>query len=542
VSSGAAPDRRTAVVRHALRNRSLRRALVAFLIFNVAWWANWIAVLVWAYEWRGVRGASAVALAQLIPAPLLAAPAAAILGRLPRTRALPLGYLVQTATYLALGASLSLEAPIPVVVAAAVLGSAAVTLTRPVHNSMLPEISHTTGDLTVGNAASGTLEAAAIVVGPLACGLTIDMWGSGGVVLLMAAATAIAVLATAPLARDTPAAVIAVPPMPSSQARVRMVVEDPAARVLSALLAAESTLIGMIDILVVLLALDLLALSDSGPGVLNAAIGLGGLVGAALTFVLVGSQRLAVALALAGFAAGVPFVLAGIAPAVGTAALLLFRCGAGKAFFEVTARTLLQRLLPDRLLCAVFGLQESIIMAGYALGSLAAPLLVAGLGSRGAFAAAGLFLPTVTIGSWAALRRLDAKAAVPADVLALLLRVPVISVLAPRIVERMAREAVGVAAPEGAEVIVEGDAGDRFYVIAEGRVTVSRGGHTLRQLGAGDWFGELALLRDVRRTASVVSTSDVALWALERDHFLAAVAYSPQAVRTADEHARDRYR
>jgi Cyclic nucleotide-binding domain len=541
VSSEAAPDRRTAVVRNALRNRSLRRSLVAFLIFNVAWWANWIAVLVWAYDWHGVRGASAVALAQLVPAALLAAPAAAMLGRLPRTRALPLGYLVQTATYLALGASLSLDAPTPVVLATAVLASAAVTLTRPVHNSMLPEISHTTGDLTVGNAASGTLEAAAIVIGPLTCGLTIDMWGSGGVVLLMAAATAVAVAATVPLARDIQAPVTAVPSTQSARARVRLVVEDPAARVLSTLLAAESTLIGMIDILVVVLALDLLALSDSGPGVLNAAIGLGGLLGAAFTFVLVGSQRLAVGLALGGLGAGIPFVLAGTAPAAGMAAALLFLCGAGKAFFEVTARTLLQRLLPDRLLCAVFGLQESIIMAGYALGSLAAPLLVAGLGPRGAFAAAGLFLPAVTIVSWASLRKLDARAAVPPDVLALLMRVPIISVLAPRIVERMAREAVEVAAPEGAQVIVEGDAGDRFYVIAEGGVTVSRGGHTLRQLGAGDWFGELALLRDVPRTASVVSTSDVSMWALERNHFLAAVAYSPQAVQTADEHARERY-
>jgi hypothetical protein len=531
-------------VRNALRNGRLRRALVAFLIFNVAWWANWIAVLVWAYEWHGVRGASGVALAQLVPAAALATPAAALLGRLPHTRALTLGYLVQTVTYLALGASLSLDAPIPVVLVAAVLGSVAVTLTRPVHNSMLPEISETTGDLTVGNAASGTLEAAAIVVGPLVCGLTIGMWGSGGVVLLMAAATGAAVLATVPLAKNVERPVsraTSTPSTSSRSSRLRLVVADPAARVLSAMLAAESTLVGMIDILVVVLALDLLAMSDSGPGILNAAIGLGGLIGAAFTFVLVGSQRLAAALALSGLAAGVPFVVAGVAPTAALAAALLLVCGAGKAFFEVTARTLLQRLLPDRLLTAVFGLQESIIMAGYALGSLAAPLLVAALGPKGAFAAAGAFLPAVTIATWSSLRRLDAAAAVPADVLDLLLKVPILSVLAPRIVERMAREAVAVSVPVGSRVINEGDDGDLFYVIAAGELTVSKGGRELRQLDAGDWFGELALLRDVPRTASVVSASDAALWALDRDQFLAAVAYSEPAVRAADEHARGRY-
>ena len=189
----------------------------------------------------------------------------------------------------------------------------------------------------------------------------------------------------------------------------------------------------------------------------------------------------------------------------------------------------------------MFALPVSFILDGYALGSLAAPLLVAAVGPRGAFAVAGLFLPVVTVASWSLIRRLDAQAAVPADVLDLLFKVPILSVLAPRIVERMAREAIAVTAPEGTKVITEGEASDRFYVIADGRLSVSKRGRPLRQLAAGDWFGELALLRDIPRTATVVSVSNAALWALEREHFLAAVAYSPQAVRAADEHARGHY-
>jgi hypothetical protein len=520
------------VIAGALRNRRLRRVLGAFLVFNVAWWANWIAVLVWAYDLGGVRGASGIALAQLIPAAALASPAATLFGRWPRAVALTRGYVVQAVIYAGLGTALVIDASTIVITVAAVLGSVAITLTRPVHNSLLPEISETTADLTVGNAASGTLEAAGIVLGPLVCAVSIAAWGSGGVVLLMAAATAVAAVATARVSATTVVAVdvSAAVARPSSQLGV--VLHDPAARALSAMVAAESTLIGMIDILVVVLALDLLNMSQSGPGLLNAAIGLGGLVGAAFTFLLVGRQRLGLALILAGAVAGLPFALAGFAPGVAAAAALLLMCGAGKAFFEVTARTFLQRLLPDRLLTAVFGLQESIMMAGFAAGSLAAPVLVAAAGSRGAFLAAGLFLPVVTVASWSLVRRLDADAAVPVDVLELLLQVPIFSVLAPRIADRMAREAVEVTASGGTTLVTEGEAGNLFYVLAEGNVLVTRDGTTLRQLGAGDSFGELALLRNAPRSASVVAVDDVTTWTLERDSFLTAVAYSPQWAQT----------
>ena len=518
----------------ALRNRRLRRVLGAFLVFNVAWWANWIAVLVWAYDLGGVRGASGIALAQLIPAAALASPAATLFGRWPRAVALTRGYVVQAVIYAGLGTALAVDAPTVVIAVAAVLGSVAITLTRPVHNSLLPEISETTADLTVGNAASGTLEAAGIVLGPLVCAVTIAAWGSGGVVLLMGAATAVAAAATARVSTTTEVVdVSAAVARPSS--RLGVVLHDPAARALSAMVAAESTLIGMIDILVVVLALDLLDMSQSGPGLLNAAIGLGGLVGAAFTFMLVGRQRLGLALVLAGAVAGLPFALAGFAPGVAAAAALLLMCGAGKAFFEVTARTFLQRLLPDRLLTAVFGLQESIMMAGFAAGSLAAPVLVAVAGSRGAFLAAGLFLPVVTLASWSLVRRLDADAAVPVDVLELLLQVPIFSVLAPRIADRMAREAVEVTASGGTTLVTEGEPGNLFYVLAEGNVLVTRDGTTLRQLGAGDSFGELALLRNAPRTASVVALDDVTTWTLERDSFLTAVAYSPQWAQTVDD-------
>jgi predicted MFS family arabinose efflux permease len=533
---------RAQVITGALRNPRLRRVLVAFLLFNVAEWASWIAVLVWAYDWAGVTGASVVAVAQLTPAALLASPAATFLSRWSTARGLALGYLLQTLAYFLLGVALAVDAPVPVVTMAAMVVAVAVVLTRPAHNALLPEISDTTADLTAGNAASGTLEATAIVLGPILCSVTIAGWGPAGVVLVMAAATAIALVMTAPLATDVRTELD--PALATSRApsRVREVLADPAARVISAMVAAESVLVGMIDILLVFLALDVLDLSRSGPGILSSAIGVGGLVGAAFTFVLVGRQRLGLALLLAGIVTGVPFALTGASPDLAAACALLVMCGAGKAFFEVTARTFLHRLLPDRLLSAVFGLQESLMMGGLAVGAVAAPILVATAGPRGAFVVAGLFLPAITLGSWSVVRRLDARAAVPADVLDLLLGVPILAVLPGRIVERLAREALATTADAGSRLVEEGASGDRFYVIAAGEVSVSAGGRRLRELVAGGWFGELALLRDTPRSASVDALTDVSLWTLDRTSFLAAVAGSARSTQSAEDHARDHYR
>jgi hypothetical protein len=236
-------------------------------------------------------------------------------------------------------------------------------------------------------------------------------------------------------------------------------------------------------------------------------------------------------LALAGFSQG-PLL----------AAVLLLLAGAGRIFFDVSLRTLVQRLLPDRLLTAVFGLQESLMMAALAVGTLAAPLLVEGLGAHGAFVAAALFLPVTTLSAYAMIRRLDRAAVVPSDVFALLADVPILSVLAPRIVERLACDAVPVDVAEGSVVVAEGETGRRFYVIASGGLVVTQGQDTLRSLGPGGWFGEIALLRDVPRTATVTASIESSMWAVERESLLAAVAAAPGSRRVADDYASDHYR
>jgi MFS family permease len=271
---------------------------------------------------------------------------------------------------------------------------------------------------------------------------------------------------------------------------------------------------------------------------LNSAVGLGQIIGAAATVVLVGRRHLAAAVALAAVVAGLAFACSGLASRSLAAVLLIGLFGAGKLFFDIATRTLIQRLLPDRLLLAVFGLQESLMMAAFALGSLVAPFLVEAFGPRGAFAVAGAFLPVVALAAYPRLRRLDGAAQVPPDVLRLLLDVPLLNVLPPRVVERLALEAEPLSEQPGETLVAEGDLGARFFVIEQGRVVVTRQHGLLRSLGPGAWFGELALLRDIPRMATVTAESPVTLWTVERDAFLAAIGAATRSREVADEHAR----
>jgi MFS family permease len=531
---------RSAVMVTALRNRRLLRVQAAYLLFNVVEWASWIAILVWAYDAGGVRAASLLAVVQLVPSALLASPAAARFDRLPRARALTLGYTIQATTMSGLGVALAVHSPVVIVVAVAALAAVAMTFTRPVHHALLPEISDTTAELSAGNSTSGWVEAAGVLLGPMACGGLILMAGPGGVVLVMAAASALGASVTLRLRT------YASPPRHGVKAvrqehLLRTVVRDPAARLLSWLVFALNVLVGLADILVVVLALDLLRTSAAGPGLLNSAIGLGQIVGAAATVLLVGRRHLAAAVVVGAVVAGLTFGVAGListAP-MGGAVLLIGLFGAGKLFFDIATRTLVQRLLPDRLLTAVVGLQESLMMAALAVGSVAAPLLVDAFGPRGAFAVAGAFLPVVALLAYPRLRRLDDAVEVPADVLKLLLDVPLLAVLPTRVVERLALDAERVTAEPRQVLVAQGDPGDRFFVIEQGGVEVSRDNRLLRELRPGEWFGELALLRDSPRTATVTAKTSVSLWTVERDTFLNAVGATARSREVADEHARD---
>ena len=531
---------RAEALRRCWTNRRLRRALTAYALFNINEWATWIALLVWAYATHGVRGASAIAVAQLVPAALTASLLAGWLGRMRATRALLLGYAAQTVTIAVVAAATLADAPFAVVCVLAAANTMTICLTRPVHNALLPEISDTAAEVTAANAASGSAEAVGILVGPLVSGVVAAWWDPGGVLAVMTVSSAVSVWCAARLGPGAPRVRSA---KGTGTSPLRTVLRDPAARLLTVLVGAEYALLGMLDILLVVLALDLLEMSAAGPGLLNSALGVGGILGASFTVVLIGARRLAPAVVVAGVVVGVSVALAGFATIPVVAMVVIAVAGGAKVFFDVALRTFVQRLLPDRLLTAVFGVQESVMMAGIALGSAAAPVLVTGPGPIAAFVVAGVFLPVVALAGWRAMGRLDATTAIPADRLALLRGVPLFELVAPRVLERLALFSATERRPDGDAVTVEGEVGNLFYVIVSGELVVTHGREEIRRLGPGGWFGELALLRaDAHRTATVTAAGPVDLLSLDRETFLTALLGAPRAQAVAADYARDHYR
>jgi MFS family permease len=515
--------------------------LLAYLVFNTAEWATYLALLVWAFGHGGATAAGLVAVIQLVPSALIA-PLGSVLGdRMRRSRALALGYAAQAVTLLATALALLADLPFGWVAVVAATASCAVTLTRPVHHAIMPDVAHSPDELTAGNSASSTVEGVAAFVGPALSGVMLAAWGPGSVYLLMAVLSAgSAMLVLGLNIRGGAVRAGGSRLVPAAVAGFRELRGDSGATLLVGMVAAQYVVVGLMDILTVVLALDVLGLSQSGPGWLTSALGVGAVTGGAATVVLVGRRRLAAPLALAILATGLPVAALALAARPWPAAVLLALSGAGKAFFDVTGRTLLQRTVRASVLARIFGIQEGLMMGGLAVGATLAPIALSWLGPRGAFLCTGLLLPILGLTAWVSIRRLDDRAQQPGPLFDVLARLPVFAPLPQWTLEQLSWATTVTEVPSGQDVVRQGDPGDLFYVVADGQLEVRRNGQQVRTLGPGDGFGEIALLRDTPRTATVTTTTAVVLGTLERDDFLLAVT-GQAASRTAADVQVDRY-
>jgi hypothetical protein len=209
--------------------------------------------------------------------------------------------------------------------------------------------------------------------------------------------------------------------------------------------------------------------------------------------------------------------------------------GMGKSFLDVASRTLLQRSVDDDVLARVFGVQEGLNMIALGIGASLAPIIVTVLSPRAAFVVVGLFLPLAAVLALGPIRRVDRAAIVvdPED-LALLRRTSIFEPLGPTALERAGRKLIPVEVPAGTVLMREGEPGDRFFLIAQGRVRVETDGSAIAELGAGDYVGEIALLMDAPRNATVTASTACSLRAMERDAFLAVMTGSPASRAVAD--------
>jgi MFS family permease len=525
---------RTSVLVAVLRDPNLRRVEVAFFGFNMTEYATWIAILVYAYARGGAPEAGFVALIQLIPAAIVAPFAAYASDRFRRDRVLFADYVAQAAALAVVALALLADAPVGLVYPLAAVAAASLTFTRPAHNALLPAITRTPEALTAANVATSVAEGAGVMAGPLIGGVLLGLSGPGTVFAAFAGVTLVGALlvgrvradadAVAPAAHGPGVAAVWAETVAgfSTLARAR----EP--RLLVGLLSAEDVVLGALDVLFVASAIDLLHTGESGAGYLNAAFGAGGLIGAAAAVTLVGRRRLTPPLAAGALGLAVPVAAVALSPSAATAPLFFAASGSGRTVADVAGRTLLQRVSPDEVLARVFGILEGLSAVAVAVGSITASALVEAVGIRGALAITGAFVPAVLILVGPRLLAIDRHAVAPdAAVLDLLRRTPIFAPLPAPAIERLAPHLVRVEVPTGTVVIREGEPGDRFYVIARGEVDVASGGRSLGRRGVGDYVGEIALLRDVPRTATVTARTPVVLYALERGPFLAAVTGHP---------------
>ena len=521
------------------RNPELRRIELAFAGFNAGEWGAWIAMLVYAYEQGGATTAGLVAAAQLVPAGLAAPFAAVLADRYAPARVLTLGYVAQALAMGATAAALLAHGPPLLAYALAAVGATCVTVTRPTQSALVPALARTPDELTATNVVSGWIEAVSVLVAPAGAGVLLAVASPGWVFAALAVVTLAAALLVAPL-RGPPPAAEPRPPLEEALAGFRLLAKEPAARTLVALLGGQFIAIGALDVLYVVLAISVLDLGGSGAGYLNAAFGAGGVAGIAVTVSLIGRRRLMPALVLGILAWGAAFALLGAWPTTIGALLLLAVAGAGRSLLDVAGRTILQRTAPGDVLSRVFGVLEGLSMASLALGSLLTPALVSLFGARWAILGIGALLPLAVLLASRPLLEIDRRAPVPVVEIALLRSLPLFSPLGAPALEGLARGLAELQAPAGTVVVREGEPGDRFYVVAEGELDVSARGRELRTIGRGDGFGEIALLENIPRTATVTARTDSRLYALDKPSFLASVSSHPRAAGEADRLVRER--
>jgi MFS family permease len=515
------------------RNPALRRAQLSFLGAWTAEWAFTVGLGIVAYRDGGATAVGLVGLLRMVPSALLLPLLSPLADKGRRERVL---ILVSTLRGVATGAAavvVGVNGPPQVVYVLAVLSTIAATLFRPAHSALLPSLCHTGSELTGANVVRGLLDAAATLVGPLLAALLLAV---AGVTVVFAVAAGASLWGAALLVRlryDAPPR----PPAPAGTSLVKSAAEGIRAvarnrdlALIMGLAVAQTLTRGALTVLTVVVAIDLLDMGDSGVGILTAALGVGALLGSLAASLLVDTRRLGAWFAVGVALWGVPLMLIGAFPQQAVTFLLLAGVGIGNSLIDLGGFTLLARMTPDEVLGRVFGVLESLVALSTGVGAVLAALAIDRYGVRGALVIVGLLCPVAAAASWRRLRHLDRSMDLRDHEIGMLQRVTMLNVLPLPGLERLARGLEPVDVPAGHLVFSQGEIGDRYFVIESGEADVIGDGRIVTRLGPGDGFGEIALLRRTRRTATVRAGSELRLHALRSDRFLPVVlGYTPSA-------------
>jgi Cyclic nucleotide-binding domain/Major Facilitator Superfamily len=525
------------------RTPTLRRVLLAFGFAWTAEWAFTVALGVVAFRSGGATAVGIVGFARMAPAALLAPISIAVADRFRRDHMLIYSSLLRGGAIAAATLMLAIGAPIVTVYSFAVLATVAFIIFRPAHSALLPALCTVPLELTSANVVRGLLDSIGTLLGPLAAALLIAF---SGTIAALAFAAAMSLGAAALLIHLSYEA-----PHHLSSRTLRRVVIDTAAGfhalrrhrdagLLIGLALAQTFTRGCLNVFLVVVPFELLHTGEAGVGLMTAAVGAGAVAGSVGALVLVTGRRLALVEGMGVALWGTSLSLCGVLPYQPTVLALMCIIGVGNALVDVGLFTLPARLVPYELLATVFGTLEGLVAVTVALGSLITPFVIELLGVRGALAVLGLPALALVAVAWRPLRSIDRSIVHRDSEITVLKRVAILSPLPMSMIDNLASHVANTSFAAGEDVFRQGDAGDRFYVIEDGEADVVGDGRVVGTLGSGDCFGEIALLRDTPRTATVRARTPLCLYSLARPEFIRAVSGFSASALEADALLRDR--
>lgn len=513
-------------------NRNVRSLQLAGMGSTLGIWAYGVALPVYAFRESGggAHGARTVGLlffARFVLAALAGPWLGLLADRLSRQRLMLSADLIRSGIFAGMTVVAVAGGTPYIIYVLAVASTIVGQLFGPSQAALMPSLVNSPEELTSANLVGNTVASVGMFAGPALAGILLVLHGPSAVFALNGALFLWSALFVLQIPHDKkPERVERAPFLPELTAGFRTVLGDPALRVVVGLTTAQEIVEGALEVLLVVFALQVLDSGNAGVGWLNTAMGIGSVLGAALVAVLVARRRLAGGFGLGILLWGAPLAVAAALTILPPALVVFAAMGTGAILVQVNGVTLLQRSAGNEVLGRVFAVLESLMLAAMAVGCVIAPLLVRWLGPRTTLVVVGVFLPALLVPLWPALRRIDARSVVAEEPLALLRAIEMFSQLPQQVLERLALGAAAASAAAGEAVVTIGEAGHLFYVIAEGRAVVELETGPVRELGPGDFFGEIALLRDVPRTATVRAIDPLRLYTIERDSFLAAVTGS----------------
>lgn len=530
-------------LRRVLANKPLRRVQLAFFGSLLGDWAYGIALTVWAYRDGGATAVGVFTSARFVAATLTSPLGAAIADRVSRRAFMMTLDLVRAVLLSAAALSLMLGWSTWTVYAIGMVAAVVGGPFRAAQAGLIPQLVDEPDQLTAANAVASNLENVVVFVGPALGAILVGLTSVELVFLLDVGTFLLSFLLVlgvrVPHGETTDRGGAADAEKPAGlvaevTAGLALVIRNRDLRTTSLLAFAQGLIWGALMVLLVVLAVETLHTGPQGVGFLNTVIGVMTIVGGIVVLGRMRRGRLASDMTIGVLGWSIPLLAIAAVPSPFVTVLALAVVGLMDPWVNLGLETIPQRVAPEQAISRVYAAVDSALTGAMALGALVAPLLLHTLGLRTSLAGLGAVVAAYAASTWPQMRSLDRSLAAPAT-LPLVRSMALFAPLAPSLQETLARKLVEVEVASGTVVVAEGDVSDRFFLIESGELEVTQGGVVLRSESTGDFFGEIGLLRDVPRTATVTATTTARLYALDRSDFLDAVTGQDEALAATED-------